>query len=82
MMIVDNRPPTVVADLPPVPMPPTPTPFQRWERRIVSFVRDYPIPSGTILLLVISLGLWLARQPNAARWPLLIIVVVGSVRIL
>ena len=44
-------------------------------------VRTYPMPSGTIVLLLVSLGLWLARQP-AAQWPLLVIVVVGSLRIL
>ncbi len=80
-MMIQARPPPSVADLPPVPTPPTPTPFQRWGRRLVAFVRAYPVPSGTILLLAVSLGLWLARQPNAARWPLLLIVLVGTVRI-
>ena len=56
--------------------------ISRWVRRVGSVVSTYPLPTGTILLLVVSLGLWLAGQPSLAQWPLLLIVVVGSIRVL
>jgi heavy metal translocating P-type ATPase len=55
--------------------------INRWVRRVGSVVLTYPIPTGTILLLLVSLGLWLAGQPSLAQWPLLLIVVVGSIRV-
>ena len=56
--------------------------ISRWVRRVGSVVSAYPLPTGTLLLLVASLGLWLAGQPSLAQWPLLLIVVVGSIRVL
>ena len=56
--------------------------ISRWVRRVGSVVSTYPLPTGTILLLAVSLGLWLAGQPSLAQWPLLLIVVVGSIRVL
>ena len=47
-----------------------------------SLAVTYPILSVTILLLLISSGLWLGGQTSAAQWPLLVIVIYGSVRVL
>jgi heavy metal translocating P-type ATPase len=52
-----------------------------WLHTIRSVIVTYPLPAGTILLLLLSLGLWIAGQPAAAQWPLLVIVVVGSIRV-
>jgi heavy metal translocating P-type ATPase len=46
-----------------------------------SLAVTYPIPSVTILLLLVSLSLWLGGKPALAQWPLLVIVVYGSIRV-
>jgi heavy metal translocating P-type ATPase len=51
-------------------------------RRLAELVWAYPIPSGTIILMLVSLGLWLTRHADVAHWPLLVIVLVGSIHIL
>ena len=59
----------------------SPSPLSTRLQSAGSLVVTYPIPSVTILLLLVSLGLWLAGNPVAAQWPLLVIVVYGSVRV-
>jgi hypothetical protein len=40
------------------PVTSAPTVPRTWPHRVWSLVLTYPIPSGTILLLMLSLGLW------------------------
>ena len=54
------------------------------ERRMQTlgwFVAAYPLLTGALVLLLSSGILWLAHLPQAAQWPLLVIVIVGSCRI-
>jgi heavy metal translocating P-type ATPase len=60
---------------------PTASPASGRFQSAQSLLRTYPLPFITILLLLLSLGLWLGRQPQLAQWPLLVIVVYGCVRV-
>jgi hypothetical protein len=68
-------------DAAPTPTAPLPhTGLQVRLRRIAEMVRAYPIPSGAILLMLVSLGLWLTRHADLAQWPLLVVVLVVFIR--
>jgi heavy metal translocating P-type ATPase len=62
------------------------TPFaetkQPWYRRLWSAVKRYPIPLGSIVLLIGSLGFWLAGYGDIANWVLLAVVLLGGVPLL
>ena len=46
-------------------------------RSLGDIIRRYPLPVGALALLVVSGGLWLAGRDDLARYPLIIIGVVG-----
>jgi heavy metal translocating P-type ATPase len=50
-------------------------------KSIQSLVATYPMPFATILLLLLSLGLWLAGWREVAQWPLVVIIVYGGVQV-
>jgi heavy metal translocating P-type ATPase len=71
--------------------PPEPSPQQgepavaahhSWAQRLWQFVRHYPIPCGSLLLMVVSLGLWLAGRSDLANWALLAVVLLGGLPLL
>src|SRR5256714_5996531 len=47
-------------------------------RRLWRIVKRYPIPLGSVALLVVSLVLWLAGRGAIANWMLLAVVVPGG----
>ncbi|HEY6286262.1 MAG TPA: heavy metal translocating P-type ATPase [Ktedonobacteraceae bacterium] len=51
-------------------------------RRIWRAITNYPIPLGSLVLLLVSLVLWLAGHANLANWTLLVIVLMGGVPLL
>src|SRR5881227_2212742 len=55
---------------------------QRWPGRLWETMKRYPIPFGSVVLLMISLGLWLAGHSDLARWTLLAVVLLGGIPLL
>jgi cation transport ATPase len=55
---------------------------QSWLRRIWQAIKNYPIPLGALVLLLVSLVLWLAGYANLANWTLLVIVLMGGIPLL
>jgi|SRR2546421_2303330 len=49
-------------------------------RRLWRIVKRYPIPLGSVALLVVSLVLWLAGRGAIANWMLLAVVLLGGSR--
>lgn len=54
-----------------------PRPQQFWH-----FIKRYPIPCGSLLLMAVSLVLWLAGRSNLANWALLAVVLLGGLPLL
>jgi cation transport ATPase len=55
---------------------------QSWSHRIWQAIRNYPIPLGALVLLLVSLVLWLAGRADLANWMLLVIVLMGGIPLL
>ncbi|MBE3559483.1 MAG: heavy metal translocating P-type ATPase [Ktedonobacteraceae bacterium] len=55
---------------------------KQWLRRMVRLLRRYPIPSGTLLLLAVSLFLWLSGRADLTHWTLLAATLPGGVLLL
>jgi cation transport ATPase len=55
---------------------------QSWLYRIWQAIKNYPIPLGALLLLLVSLIFWLAGYANLANWTLLVIVLMGGIPLL
>jgi heavy metal translocating P-type ATPase len=51
-------------------------------RRLWRTVKRYPIPVGSVALLIGSLALWLAGRSDLAKWALLVIVLLGGIPLL
>ncbi|HEY7418765.1 MAG TPA: HAD-IC family P-type ATPase, partial [Ktedonobacteraceae bacterium] len=73
----DNKPeatPTLQAD----------APLTRQQRlqRVGRTLRDNPIPFATLALLITSLALWLAQQPDLAQWTTLAAMLLGGIPLL
>lgn len=45
-------------------------------------LKHFPLPLLSLALLFIGLALWLSRQPDAARWTLLAVILVGALPLL
>ncbi len=57
-------------------------PRQPWHQRLWGMVRRYPVPCGTVSLMVVSLVLWLVGRSDLANWALLAVVLLGGVPLL
>jgi cation transport ATPase len=55
---------------------------QSWPQRIWQAIRNYPIPLGALVLLLVSLVLWLVGRTDLAKWALLVIVLMGGIPLL
>src|SRR6266567_98163 len=55
---------------------------QSWLRRIWQAIKNYPIPLGAVVLLLVSLVFWLSGRANLANWTLLVIVLMGGIPLL
>jgi len=55
---------------------------QSWLRRIWQAIKNYPIPLGAVVLLLVSLVFWLSGRANLANWTLLVIVLMGGTPLL
>jgi len=55
---------------------------QSWLRRIGQAIKNYPIPLGSLVLLLMSLVFWLTGNPTLANWILLVIVIIGGIPLL
>ena len=55
---------------------------QSWLRRIGQAIKNYPVPLGSLVLLLVSLVFWLTGYPNLANWILLVIVIMGGIPLL
>src|SRR5436853_6560304 len=55
---------------------------QHWPGRLWETMKRYPIPFGSVALLMISLGFWLAGRNDLARWTLLAVVLLGGIPLL
>ncbi len=55
---------------------------QSWLRRIWQAIKNYPIPLGALLLLLVSLVFWLTGYADLANWTLLVIVIMGGIPLL
>ena len=55
---------------------------QSWLRRIWRAIKSYPIPLGSLVLLLVGLVFWLAGYANLANWTLLVIVIMGGIPLL
>ena len=53
-----------------------------WPRRIWQALRNYPIPFGSLALLLVSLVLWLVGRAELANWTLMVIVLMGGIPLL
>ena len=53
-----------------------------WPRRIWQALRNYPIPFGSLTLLLVSLVLWLVGRAELANWTLMVIVLMGGIPLL
>lgn len=62
-------------------VPPTP-PRRSWPRRLWRTAIRYPIPLGTVTLMVVSLVLWLAGLGTIANWTLLAVTLLGGIPLL
>ena len=51
-------------------------------RRIVQAIKNYPVPLGSLVLLLMSLVFWLAGNLAFANWILLVIVIMGGIPLL
>ena len=70
----------------------TPPPFDENEQqsdqqhsvgsRILTFARSFPIPSGVVILLLVSAGLWITGHGNLAHWPMLAVILLGGLPLL
>lgn len=54
-------------------------PASEWLSRIWGAMRSYPAPLLALVLLLLSAVLWLAGHQDLARWPLLVIILVGGI---
>lgn len=61
---------------------PAPSPNQRWSARVWSMLKRYPLPLGSLVLLLLSLLLWVTGQRELARWPLLVVIILGGLPLL
>ena len=55
---------------------------QSWLRRIWRAIKSYPVPLGSLVLLLVGLVFWLAGYANLANWTLLVIVIMGGIPLL
>ena len=55
---------------------------QSWLRRIGQAIKNYPVPLGSLALLLVSLVFWLTGNPTLANWILLVIVIMGGIPLL
>src|SRR6266487_4845772 len=55
---------------------------QSWLRRIWQAIKNYPIPLGAVVLLLVSLVFWLSGRANLANWTLLVIALMGGIPLL
>jgi hypothetical protein len=55
---------------------------QSWLSRIWQAIKNYPVPLGALMLLLVSLVFWLAGYANFANWTLLVIVLMGGIPLL
>jgi heavy metal translocating P-type ATPase len=55
---------------------------QSWQRRIWQAIKNYPIPLGALVLLLLSLVFRLTGNANLANWTLLVIVLMGGIPLL
>lgn len=53
-----------------------------WPQRFWQFVKRYPIPCSSLLLMAMSLVLWLAGRGDLANWALLLVVLLGGLPLL
>jgi len=53
-----------------------------WPQRFWQFIKRYPIPCGSLLLMVVGLGLWLAERSDLANWAWLSVVLLGGLPLL
>jgi cation transport ATPase len=60
---------------------PAASPYFRRLKTARSLAATYPMPLASILLLLLSLGLWLAGQRDVAQWPLVVVIVYGGVQV-
>jgi cation transport ATPase len=55
---------------------------QSWLRRIGQAIKNYPVPLGSLVLILVSLVFWLTGNPTLANWILLVIVIIGGIPLL
>jgi len=55
---------------------------QSLPHRFWQAVRNYPVPLGAVVLLLVSLVLWLVGRTDLANWALLVIVLMGGIPLL
>lgn len=53
-----------------------------WLRKIWQAIKNYPIPIGSLVLLLVSLVFWLAGNSTLASWTLLVIIIMGGIPLL
>lgn len=61
---------------------PVTAPEQRWPGRLWHTVKHYPIPCGTVVLMIASLVFWLAGYGTLANGTLLAVVLLGGIPLL
>jgi len=61
---------------------PVAAPKPGWPRRLWQAVKHYPLPSGAVALMTVSLVFWLAGYGTFANWTLLVVVLLGGIPLL
>src|SRR5436305_2675508 len=62
-----------------IPLPVSPTETRPpWHERLWHTVKRYPLPCGSVALLLVSLVFWLAGRGDLANWALLAVVLLGG----
>jgi cation transport ATPase len=52
---------------------------KHWSGRFIEAVRHYPLPAGSLLLLLIGFFCWLGGRADVAQWVLLFIILCGGI---
>src|SRR5512135_28621 len=60
----------------------SPAPKMGWPRRVWQTVKHYPLPLVAVMLMLVSLGLWLAGYGTLANGTLLAVVLLGGIPLL
>jgi heavy metal translocating P-type ATPase len=80
-MTSNSSPLSVEAEKTPTGVP-SAAPRRGWPGRLWRTVKRYPIPFGSIALLVASFGLWVSGRGDLANWTLLAVILLGGIPLL